>query len=769
MVDAVIKVKHAFGLFSAGTEPAQVTGLALVRRTATLIELSWNAAANATSYNVYRNGQLLDSTTGTTIQLSGQTPETSYTFQIAGADPLLVEGPRSSTLNVTTLALPEWIGIPFPLFDLGVASTYDLRASISPAPTSGYTFSNVGTSLPGGVTLNGATGVLSYDGAGGLTDVSTYSFRYNDGISPAVDITNVRVQVKDDTIPTAPTNLGSASITPATFTLSWTAATDPGLNITGYKVFRNGVLFATLGVVTSHAVTGQSEGSSNSWRVSAFDSAGNEGPQSAALVVVQTTSGLVFATNTPPFLAVVPGGAGFGMSTAGGSGRDQISAGVAAATTIYFITNLNLSGSGSLKAALQATGRRIIIPCVSGIINYQGQAENTSSGNGRNIIVTDGNMSYWGQCAPSPGLWVRGAKIYVNTNAAKDIHYWHLAAMQDTYADPNAVENNGDCVGITGATSGRVNVDIIYANCAFMHSSDELADAFYGVNNLTYFQCLFAEPFHSANHPKGPHGYGPLLTNNRHTCRAAFLRNVFAHCFARHPATAALQFTYANNVVYNPGDRCLQLEGRSGEGATKNNIEGNVFMKGPNTTATAATPIHRAPSGGAEYLIGSEHFLSGNRTINSTGAGWNDAAQANLISAGNGTSVGARIDAVYPSGYAVTSAADREEFVRLVMRYCGPRPANRHSHFQRVLNHIEARMTGVGSQGAIINGPSNFGGWPVLAQNFVNHTQGADPIPGITTQVATPTALGSAGRTIAVSGYTLLEEWAHRKHNSVMP
>jgi hypothetical protein len=323
MVDAVVHVKHAFGLFSAGAEAAQVIGLVATRTTATFVDLSWNAADNATSYNVYQNGLLLDNVAGTTARISGLTPATAYQFQVAGADPVLTEGPRSSVLSLSTLALPEWVGIPFPLFDLGVASTYDLKAFISPAPTAGYTFSNIGTALPSGVTLAGSTGVLSFDGVGGLTDVSTYSFRYTDGTS-TVDITTVRVQVKDDTIPTVPTSLQSASITPATFTLSWTASGDPGANISGYKVWRNGVLFATLGDVVSYAVTGQSEGSTNSWRVSCFDTANNESPQSAPLSVVQTTSSLVFEENSPPFLPVVPGGAGFGMSTAAGSGRDAI-------------------------------------------------------------------------------------------------------------------------------------------------------------------------------------------------------------------------------------------------------------------------------------------------------------------------------------------------------------------------------------------------------------------------------------------------------------
>ena len=767
MVDAIITTRFFTGVFSQGTEPAQVLGLVATRVTATFVQLDWNTTTNALSYNIYVNGQLFANTTDSEFNVTGLSPNTLYTFQVAGCDAVLTEGPRSSTIQTTTLNVPEWIGIPFPLFDLNVASSYDLKAFISPAPTAGYAFTNIGTALPSGVTLNGSTGVLTYDGVGGLSDVSTYSFRYNDNANPVTDVTGIRIQIKDDTIPTVPTNLQSASITPATFTLSWTASSDPGGNLTGYKIYRNGVLFTTVGLVTSFAVTGQAEGSTNSWRVSAIDGAGHESGQSAALSVQQTTSGLVFAINNPTFLSIHPGATGFGMSTAAGSGRDQISGGLAAAPMIYFVTNLNLSGAGSLKAALQATGRRIIIPTVSGVINYFGQAENTGAGNGRNITITDGNMSYWGQCAPAPGLIVRGAKIYVNTNAAKDIHFWHLDNLQDVYNDPTSLENNADCWGVTGTTTNIINADLICSNCAFMHGSDELVGVFYGAHNITFYRCLMAEPFHATNHPKGPHGFGPLFTNNRHTCRAAMIQNLLAHCFTRHPATSAAQFAYVNNVVYNPGDRVLQLEGRTGEPNPINNIEGNVFIKGPSTTATAATPIHRAPGSANLYPAGATHWLTGNRVI---GAGWDDSTQAALLGgSSNGTFLGARDDTVWPNGLAVTSTVNREEYVRLLLRYVGPRPGQRWSHYQRVVNHVQARLTGVGSQGAIINGPADFGGWPTVTGTSINHTQGADPIPGITTQSSTPTQLGTNGRTIMPSGYTNLEEWAHRKHNALEP
>lgn len=765
MVDIVIQIRHALGLFSDGSESGQVTGLVSTFTAGTFIDLSWDTEANAVFYNVYANGIRIGNTSATTFRVTGLTPETLYQFQIAGTDAeFLLEGPRSAILSITTPALPEWTGVPFPLFDLAEGATFDLKAFIRPAPTAGYTFTSIGTALPTGVILNGATGVLTYNGVAGVTNVATYAFRYSDNLNPVAEVTNVRIQIKDDTVPTVPTNLQSASITPATFTLSWDASTDPGTNLDGYKVWRNGVLFATLGVVTSYAVTGQAEGSTNLWRVSAFDDAGNESPLSAGLSVAQTTSALTFSVNSPPFLCVIPGGAGFGTSTAGGSGRDAISGGLGAATTIWFITNLNLSGAGSWKAFMQGIGRRIGVVCVSGLIDYSGQSETTAAGNGRNINIVDGNMTYWGQCAPAPGLHVRGAHVTVNTNAARDCVFWHMTLLQDLYASSDAAENNGDCFGVAGSSTGITNADIVCAYSAFMHSTDEVVGVFYGANNITFYKCIFAEPFHSASHPKGPHGYGPLFTNERHDCRAAILNCLFAHCWARNPATAAHQLTYAGNVVYNPGDKAMQLEGRAGQDDPVNNIEGNVFIKGPNTTATH--PVNRATATAPLYPTGATHWLSGNRVI---GSGWDDSSQADLLSSGNGTFVGARIDAAYPAGYNVTPTTNVEEYVRLLLRAVGPRAASKLPHIQRVINHVEARLTGVGSQGAIISSPSDFGGWGSVsvAQNFVNHTQGGDPIPGITTQSSSPTALGTAGRIIAASGYTVLEEWAHRRHNEV--
>ena len=70
--------------------------------------------------------------------------------------------------------------------------------------------------------------------------------------------------------------------------------------------------------------------------------------------------------------------------------------------TIYKVTNLNDSGTGSLRACAEATGRRVCIPEVSGRINLADR-----------IRVTSGNLWIAGQSAPAPGLTLYGGDIQI--------------------------------------------------------------------------------------------------------------------------------------------------------------------------------------------------------------------------------------------------------------------------------------------------------------------------------------------------------------------
>lgn len=91
----------------------------------------------------------------------------------------------------------------------------------------------------------------------------------------------------DTEAPSVPTGLSSSAICQNTFTLSWNASTD-NVGVTGYKVFDDGVLDATLGNVTTYNAVFLGPGTTSTWTVSALDAAGNESAQSTGLSVTQS-------------------------------------------------------------------------------------------------------------------------------------------------------------------------------------------------------------------------------------------------------------------------------------------------------------------------------------------------------------------------------------------------------------------------------------------------------------------------------------------------
>ncbi|GAA3591127.1 fibronectin type III domain-containing protein [Flavivirga amylovorans] len=78
----------------------------------------------------------------------------------------------------------------------------------------------------------------------------------------------------DTQVPTTST-LSSAAQTDTTVDLSWTTATD-NIAVTGYRVYKDGVLETTLGNVLIYQVTGLTASTAYNFTVTALDAAGNE-------------------------------------------------------------------------------------------------------------------------------------------------------------------------------------------------------------------------------------------------------------------------------------------------------------------------------------------------------------------------------------------------------------------------------------------------------------------------------------------------------------
>ncbi|NHF58980.1 fibronectin type III domain-containing protein [Flavobacteriaceae bacterium TP-CH-4] len=103
------------------------------------------------------------------------------------------------------------------------------------------------------------------------------------------------VQTATDTqAPSAPVAT-SGAITTSSVELSWTASTDD-IGVTGYNVYKDGVLESTLGNVLAYTATGLTEATSYDFTVTALDAAGNE---SAPSNVVTVTTGTTADTQAP--------------------------------------------------------------------------------------------------------------------------------------------------------------------------------------------------------------------------------------------------------------------------------------------------------------------------------------------------------------------------------------------------------------------------------------------------------------------------------------
>jgi hypothetical protein len=105
----------------------------------------------------------------------------------------------------------------------------------------------------------------------------------------------------DTTPPSVPAGLTATAASNTQVNLSWTASTD-NVGVTGYKVFRNGVLVGTSPVTSYQDTTGLLGDTAYSYAVSAYDAAGNTSatsPSVSLMLIVGNGSGVSVTINSP--------------------------------------------------------------------------------------------------------------------------------------------------------------------------------------------------------------------------------------------------------------------------------------------------------------------------------------------------------------------------------------------------------------------------------------------------------------------------------------
>ncbi|MEL1255910.1 carbohydrate-binding protein [Flavobacterium sp. DGU38] len=286
--------------------------------------------------------------------------------------------------------------------------------------------------------------------------------------------------------------------------------------------------------------------------------------------------------DTPAF----PGAEGYGKYVTGGRGGKLI-----------YVTNLNDSGPGSLRDAINQSGPRIVVFKVSGTIKLESE-----------LGITD-NITIAGQTAPGGGITLRDYNVKVRGNNVI-IRY-----LRFRMGDEKNVEND--------ALGGRFQKNIIVDHCSMSWSTDECV-SFYQNENFTLQWCIISESLRNSVHDKGAHGYGGVWGGKN----ASFHHNLLAHHDSRNPrlgeyANDPFALTdlvdIRNNVIYNwGGNSCY------GGDAMNVNLVNNYWKPGPGTSNSTKERIlstgRSLDTTSPLYGIWGKYYVDGNYVNGSTRA-----------------------------------------------------------------------------------------------------------------------------------------------------
>jgi hypothetical protein len=265
-----------------------------------------------------------------------------------------------------------------------------------------------------------------------------------------------------------------------------------------------------------------------------------------------------------------PGAEGFGKYTSGGRGG-----------MVYIVTNLNDSGLGSLRWALEAKGPRTVVFEVSGNISLKSPLD-----------VRDGNLTIAGQTAPGDGITLRNypIRIFGPNNIIIRFLRFRLG---------DHVDKKYDAFSIRNGTS-----NIIVDHCSFSWGTDETA-SFYDITNVTIQNSIISEGLQDPHNSLGSIAGGNGLT---------MYKNLWAHFRIRMPSLSSKGTSgiidLRNNVMYNWDD------GPTRDGTSCSaNIIGNYYKPGPHSYVKGGSALlyfMRAISHNGNPDTYGKFFLSGN-------------------------------------------------------------------------------------------------------------------------------------------------------------
>lgn len=279
-------------------------------------------------------------------------------------------------------------------------------------------------------------------------------------------------------------------------------------------------------------------------------------------------------------LSVFPGAHGFGAMTRAGRGGEVVR-----------VTTLADAGPGSLRAAIERQGPRIVLFEVGGSIELKSK-----------LYITSPYLTVAGQTAPPPGIQLKNAGIYVRTH---DVLIQHLRIRPgDAEPGVGALADRHALAVLAGS------YNVVIDHNTLQWATDENAAIWSNtrpIRDVTFSNNLIAECLVGG-------AYGMAIGTNVKTAdfidRISVLGNLFAHNTERQPKIGSnVRAVVANNVAYN-GRRAFTQVG-SAYGPSKVSFHANLYLAGPTSWSHPVIEVSGALAGNWIYLdSGSQANLS---------------------------------------------------------------------------------------------------------------------------------------------------------------
>lgn len=334
--------------------------------------------------------------------------------------------------------------------------------------------------------------------------------------------------------------------------------------------------------------------------------------------------------------------------------------------SVVRVTSLADSGPGTLRAAVQAPGAKVIVFDVGGVIRLESD-----------LKLATQKTTIAGQTAPAP-VTLSGASLRLR---ASDLVVQHIAVRPGP-GDTPEINGNRDGVTIGGGT--RPVSDIRLENVSLSWSVDGAVDVAGDARNVVVRDCIIAEALRNAGHPKGAHSMGMLV--NLGSQAVAVTGNLFAANMFRNPAIARGSSVFVGyNLIADPAENAIHFYDAAGSTPLAASVIGNVVVPGRDTDRNVTAV--QIPDDMARSNSDAVIYLSGNR-----------AAPGEVTNRGGFTLAAAAPVAL---AQGLPPPADARA---AVLRYAGARPGQRDAVDARI---VAAAQSGTGR---IIDNPADAGG-----------------------------------------------------------